>query len=377
MSERPETHPNPALTVGPDNLQGWNRPAQRRHGFHNLHTLFRKALMLRARNVLTLHDVPDQAVAACVARARLTRHPAFSALVVAQGNQVLHARAAPDFALDRPHSIQSVTKMHIHLVAGRLIADGLLDPGLPAGDYLPWLGSGYAGASVGDLLDMAVRNDFNEDYADPDADCYREELSLGWRLNADGSPEPSLRDFLAGISGDCARHDGAAAHYKSANTDVLTMICASLCDLTAMLADIVDAAGYEGAFHVSLSPEGMPALSGGGCLSALDLARLGLLMARAGLGGDGSAVGDAGFLRESLDRPALSLAPRRPWQRYSRHLMVGAGMFGHSGYGGQYLMVNPANGRVAAYLSVLENRSGYDTQYMRDVARALEGMLAA
>src|SRR5690606_32013226 len=130
-----------------------------------------------------------------------SRHPGFSALVVAEGNRVLLARAAPDFGLDRPHSIQSVTKMHMHLIAGALIENGSLDPDATAGSYLPDLGSGYHGARIRDLLDMNVCNDFSEDYADPAADCYREEEALGWRLPADGRPELRLRDFVRSVTG--------------------------------------------------------------------------------------------------------------------------------------------------------------------------------
>lgn len=372
MTGRPETHPNPDLAVGPDNRQGWNRPGRRRQGFHNAHLLFRRALMLRARNVLTLRPAPEAALAEAAAASGLARDPAFSALVVAEGASVLHAEAAADFALDRPHSIQSVTKLFMHLIAARLIGAGRLDPAATAGQYLPWLGSGYAGARVRDLLDMTVVNDFTEDYADPQADCYREEEALGWRLGRDGRPEPSLRAFVAGLTGAGQPHDGGAVHYKSANTDVLTLIAAGLCDLPQELARIVDAAGLAGALHVSLTPEGLPALSGGGCLGALDLARFGLLLARAGRGVNGEAVGDAAFLAECLARPAASLGGLRPWQRYSGHLMVGAGRFGHAGYGGQYLMVNPANGRVGVFLGVVGNASGHDAAHMARVVALLQ-----
>ena len=37
-------------------------------------------------------------------------------------------------------------------------------------------------ATVQDVLDMNVMNDFSEDYDDPDAECYTEEIALGWRL---------------------------------------------------------------------------------------------------------------------------------------------------------------------------------------------------
>ena len=68
--------------------------------------------------------------------------------------------AAADFSTIHPHSIQSVTKLHIHLIIGHLVQQGLLSLHAKISDYLPFIGSGYAQARVQSLLDMAVINDF-------------------------------------------------------------------------------------------------------------------------------------------------------------------------------------------------------------------------
>jgi hypothetical protein len=49
---------------------------------------------------------------------------------------------------------------------------------------------------------------------------------------------------------------------------------------------------------------------------------------------------------------------------------------GHAGYGGQYLMIDPDSGRVALYLGVLENESGYDEAVMARIVRSLEALVA-
>jgi len=324
-----------------------------------------------------LTPLASPAVDAAVAASGLTRYPAFSALVIAEGNHTLHQSCAADFSLTRPHSIQSITKMHIHLIVGELVDAGRLDPASTVASHLPWIGSAYAGATVGDVLDMNVENDFSEDYGDPDADCYREEQALGWRLPPGDGPEPTLRDFVAGLTGGDLTNRSHFARYKSANTDVLTLIAATLSpgSLARRIEAIADAAGYEAAFHISLSADGLPGFSGGGCLSARDLARFGLLFVRQGAG-FGQSVGSAGFLRDALTRPAPTLSPSRPWQRYSNHLMTDGRRIGHAGYGGQYLMADLQTGRVAAFLSVLENDSGYDEGYMVGVVRGLEAILA-
>lgn len=376
MTELPSV-PNPTLTVGADNKQGWNQPQNRRHGFHNGHSLWRRVLMLRARRVLTLAEMPDPRMADAAAESGLTSHPAFSAMVVAEGDRILLSSHAPDFGPDRPHSIQSVTKVHAHLIMGELIAAGRIDPAAKVATYLPWIGSGYAAATVADVMDMNVANDFTEDYADPHSGCYAEEEALGWRLPPDGRAEITMREFAAGITGTDLTNRTGFTLYKSANTDVLTLIAAAVGEHPLRrLEAITDAAGYEGGFHITLSPDGLPALSGGGCLSARDLARFGLLLARGGRAVSGADIGNAGFTEASRHRGLHPISPERPWIRYSNQVMTDGNWIGHAGYGGQFLMVDMARGRVAAFLSVLENDSGYDEAYMAFVIRALATILA-
>lgn len=366
--------PNPDLTVGPGNKQRWNQPEHRRHGFHNAHHLFRRAHMVRSRHVLALEPAAKQIGHPAIDA--LCGHPAFSAISCVRGNRIVLERSAPDFAPDRPHSIQSITKMHIHLIMGRLIAEGHVDPARTVGHYLPWIGSGYADAGIQDVLDMNVANDFSEDYADPHADCYTEEVALGWRLPPEGEAETSLRAFARAITGDDLVNRTGHATYKSANTDVLTLIADAVSPrpLLAEIEAIADAAGYAGAFHISLSPEGLPAFSGGGCLSARDLARFGQIFARQGCDLRGGALGNAAFLQSSLSRSAPPMPPPRDWLRYSNHLMTDGRLLGHAGYGGQFLMVDTATGLSCAFLSVLENEAGYDQDYASEMVGALRDL---
>jgi CubicO group peptidase (beta-lactamase class C family) len=363
------TYPNPDLHVGPDNKQRWNRAQHRRHGFHNAHTLFRRAYMVRSRSVLALSPSPLPAPDLDA----LCANPAFSALVCLRGDQVIYERHAPDFATNRPHSIQSISKMHIHLIVGRLVARGLLDLTLPVSHYLPQIGSGYASAPLQNLLDMNLTNDFSEDYSDPLSDCYTEEAALGWRLPAEGKNEPTLHEFAQGLTGDNLTNTTGHAAYKSANTDVLTLLCDAISPVPLIeeIAAITDAVGYESALHISLSPEGLPAFSGGGCLSARDLARFGLLFARGGTDIHGTPFANTDFLTHSTSRAAPPLTPPKEWLHYSNHLMTDGRFMGHAGYGGQFLMVDTKLGLSCAYLSVLENEAGYDDAYMANMINTL------
>jgi len=365
--------PNPDLTVGEDNKQRWNQPAHRRHGFHNAHHLFRRTLMVRARNVMLLDTAPLSDFGGIPSLRNLMTHPAFSAICCIQDGRIVMEVAAEDFSLTAPHSIQSITKLHIHLIIGQLIDQGLLALDAKVAEYLPDIGTGYSDASVQALLDMAITNDFSEDYSDPNSDCYTEEIALGWRLTKGKVAETSLVAFTNAITGFKPDKDRLQAEYKSANTDVLTRIAAAVSPkpLAQHIEDIADAAGYEGGFHISLSPDGFPAFSGGGCLSARDLARFGQLFARQGCDIHGTPFANVSFLSGSLTRAAPSLAAPKEWLRYSNHMMTDGRFLGHAGYGGQFLMVDMQSGTSCAFLSVLQNDAGYDDAYMAQVAEVM------
>jgi hypothetical protein len=92
--------------------------------------------------------------------------------------------------------------------------------------------------------------------------------------------------------------------------------------LAQLVEQVADAAGYEGAFNISRSPDGFPAFSGGGCLSARDPARFGWLFARAESDILGTPFANAAFIAHSLSRDAPKLTPPKDWLRYSNHLMT-------------------------------------------------------
>lgn len=363
-----ERLPNPDLVVCAGNKQRWNQPAHRRHGFHNAHRLFRQSLAMRSAAVWTLEHRPDARLAAHPRIADLTGLSTFSALAIARGSDLLFEAHAADFCPSQPHSIQSITKMHINLVMGRLVAGGLVDLDKPVHQYLPSIGSGYALATGQMLLDMCVSNAFCEDYGDPDCDAYLYEVSLGWRLPVAGQPDLPLRNYLTTISGDA--RPSHEVDYKSANTDVLAWIADEVSGggLVEMLRAITDEAGYEATFHISTDREGFPALSGGGCLTARDLARFGLLFVRESR----SSQGAGKFIQHSLARPPRRFAKPREWLHYSNHLYTNGRWIGHGGYGGQFLLVDIKTGISCAFLSVLENESGYDQTYMNRIIESLQ-----
>jgi CubicO group peptidase (beta-lactamase class C family) len=368
------TDPSPDLLVGEGDRPGWNQPDRRRRGFHNMHTVFRYSLGIRAPEVLRLRKVVDRRIGDLASVRRLTGTAYFSGMVAVRGGAVLFERYAPDFGPHQPHSIQSITKTTMNLVVGRLVERGKVDLGREVRHYLPDIGSGYATATVQDVLDMNVVNHYSEDYSDPVASVFLQEVAMGWRLPASGARETSNREFVRGIKSSDVTNRTGLVQYKSANTDVVGEIAerASGKPLRDLLMEIVEAAGLEGTFHIGTDRAGTPIINGGACLTARDLARYALLFVRGGRGVGGQQVGSQAFIETTRTRKGVPYAAPRDWQRYSNHTVTDGQCLGHGGYGGQYMLANPDTGVVVVFFSVLENADAHDAAYSAEVIRMAE-----
>jgi CubicO group peptidase (beta-lactamase class C family) len=367
----PTSLPNPDLEVGRDNRSAWSRTDTRRWGFHNLHVISRYSLGIRAPAVLELHKCFDMRVPDLPLVRKLTGSPFFSGMAVVRGSDVIYENYAPDFGPERVHSIQSITKTTLHFIMAGLVKNGLLDMTKRVDHYLPEIGSGYAAATVQQVADMDVANDYSEDYADLCASVFEQEVAMGWRLPRPGRGEDTLRSFVLTVESPDTTNRSGAADYKSANTDVLAWIAERVSgrSVRAMLIDIVEAAGIEGTFHISTDRDGVPVVSGGGSVTARDLARYGLLLARHGAGVDGKAIGSADFTRQSIAHPGPPMPEPRNWMSYSNQLMTNGRWLGHGGFGGQFLLADPPTDMAMAFFSVMENREAIDTAYYTDVVQ--------
>src|SRR6185437_1227797 len=150
------THANPDLEILAGNKSRCTHADHRRRGFHNLYRLARYSIGLRAARVMPLEKRVDLRIARDEGVSRLLALPWFSAVLVVRGQDILFEHYASDFSKDHPHSIQSITKTTLNLIIGQLLDQGLLDLSRPVADYIPTIGSGYAHASLQQVLNMDV-----------------------------------------------------------------------------------------------------------------------------------------------------------------------------------------------------------------------------
>jgi CubicO group peptidase (beta-lactamase class C family) len=209
------------------------------------------------------------------------------AFVVVHDGQVVAERYYPGMSARTRHLIMSVSKSVLSCVAAVLAGRGLLDPQAPVTTYVPEVAhSGYAGATIRDLLDMRTGVAFRETYTALDAEVRVMERSMGWRPAQPGDPAGAY-PYLATL-GRGGPHGGEFS-YRSADSDMLGWACERVSG--TRIADLISELIWQpiGAEHdaeITCDPLGTAVPDGGISATARDLARFGQMLV-----GDGVAQG--------------------------------------------------------------------------------------
>lgn len=361
--------------VGSTGRGRWDVPGHRRAGLRQLHRLNRYGLSLRAPRVRPLTENIAPGIREEAQIAEHLNHPSFVGLIALQGDNVRFEAYAHDFDARQVHSIQSISKMVVNLLAARCVGSDRLDLQRNIIHYLPCIGSGYAKASVQRLLDMNVVNNYVEDYTNPSSDVGRLECAHGWRIDPD-SCEQTMREYLVSIGGRAQSDAHGDIQYKTANTDIAAWICEGVMQypLRSSLLELVELAGMEHTVYVSTDRDGVPFLGGGLHMTLRDLVRLGRLFCY----DDPNGADRLCLVRQALSDPDLGTHYRDGTQ-YRNFVETDGSFVGHLGYGGQYLYVEPANSIVIAAYNATEGEDGLDYEFIvrlrdacRRIARAID-----
>ncbi len=179
------------------------------------------------------------------------------------------------------HIAMSVSKSFMGLLAACLVSEGLLDEARRVDHYVPELvGSGFADATVRQVMDMTTAIDYSENYADPQAEIWTHMRAGGVMPRPAGYNGPdNFYDYLKTVR-KLGEH-GERFTYRTANTDVLGWIVRRLTgqNTEQMLSERVwQPMGAELDAYYTVDPNGT-AFAGGGLNTGLhDLARFGELV---------------------------------------------------------------------------------------------------
>ena len=378
-SDKLKSEANPSLVVLRDNKPKWYLPESRREGYRNLHKINRYGLLYRSDLVLKLNKKYNKKIEDIPSVKKIIKHKYFCSLLVGKNQDILYEKYADDFTENTPQTIMSITKMFVNLFVGELIEKKIINLNKKISHYLPDIGSGYAAATIQDVLDMNIINSYSEDYTDPYTSSFLHEPVCGWRLPANLDDNMGQEEFLNTIKAKKKKdltNSTEFSHYKSANTDVIGVLIEKVSGkkLNEWILDAVEAAGLEDALYMGTDRFGMPWISGGACLISRDFLRYGLLFSRKGLGVGNRKVGSEKFFDSTLKNKGTKYMElsQNKYLHYSNSSMKCGDWIGHSGLGGQFLAINLKNGIVASYFSVIETDSGTDENYKRDMINTLD-----
>jgi CubicO group peptidase (beta-lactamase class C family) len=265
------------------------------------------------------------------------------------------------FGALQPHGLHacfSITKSYAATMAAAMVHEGLLDESKLIPYYLEEMrGTGYADATLRELLDMQIGVAYSEAYADPLAEVWHYGRAGGLRPRpADYAGPDNYYDYLLTLR-KLGEH-GVAFDYKTVNTEVLCWIMARVSGvpLARMLSErIWSRIGCEEDAYLSVDSIGT-AMGGGGLNANLrDMARFGELMRCEG-GWSGQQIIAAAAIadiRRGSDPVKFDKAgyPQLPGYSYRNMWWVGpqqTGIFEGRGIYGQRLYVAPRSEIVIA-----------------------------
>ncbi|MGB3258945.1 MAG: serine hydrolase [Ornithinimicrobium sp.] len=210
--------------------------------------------------------------------------------LVMHHGQVIEERY-PRMSDDTNHLVMSMSKSLVSAVVATLVSEGVLDVEATLETYVPEVASsGYAGATVRDLLDMRSGITFSETYLDPESEVRVMERSMGWAPRGEDDPV-GMYPFILTCSAD--RPHGGGFEYRSVETDMLGWVCerATGMRMADLIAERVwKPIGAERDAEVSVDPLGSAIHDGGVSATLRDLARFGRMLASHGYVGDRSVV---------------------------------------------------------------------------------------
>ncbi|MBO5137098.1 MAG: serine hydrolase [Spirochaetaceae bacterium] len=184
------------------------------------------------------------------------------------------------------HAAMSVSKSFAGIIASMLITEGSLDSNESVVTYLPELKhSGFADATVQQVLDMTTAIRYSEDYNDPKAEIWSFSMAGNPFRPTDYNGPKNYYEYLTTVKKIPKQNHGDIFGYKTINTEVLGWIISRVTgqSITELLSEKIwkpMGAKYDG--YYQLDSAGIAFAGGGFNLNLRDMAIFGELMLNEG-----------------------------------------------------------------------------------------------
>lgn len=329
----------------------------RGEGLANLQHIMPNLLAVNAQDIFPLNfQETDYSLYEIPSVARLIAHPGVSAIVVITNDgNVLLEHYKNNHSRSSTFSDQSSTKTIGYLLLNQVLKQQKISLDDPVEKFLPNIGRGFKGRTIGDIASMAVNHNVAELAAyqnDPNAlEMFnRDEKVIGLQRN---DKRETISQFIQDI--DIApnkksnKWDGKFANYATINTTVLGVALANAANLRLedMVRRLLHRIGGQHTIYMGTDFNGIPIIGASMLSSTVDFARYGRLL----IEDRKQALEDIKHAKKQ-GKPVPSIYTNIESYYYKSMISNKYGL-GHSGWGGQLLWADPVTGIIVAINSQL------------------------
>lgn len=285
------------------------------------------------------------------------------AIIVLHKGEVIYERYLNGMQPSSLHAWASGSKSMTGTLAALLAHEGLFDPGKEITYYLPKMkNSGFADATIRQIMDMTTGVDFPDDQADPFSENFSYAVVMGWTERPGDYQGPDTIYDLLPLMKKTSEH-GVRFRYLTPNTDILAWLMAELTQQSLaelMQTRIWSKLGADRDAFWIVNPSSVET-SGSGLVTTLrDMARFGQMLLQKGSfnGQKILPVAVVEDIERGADREAFSrgpaASPGNAGYSYHHQWWVTHNPYGAylaMGYGGQILYIAPKADMVVAKFS--------------------------
>jgi len=337
------------------NIDTW-QASRRAEGLAQFFRILPNLMAVNAQDVFAVnHQARDYSLHEIPSVARIISHPAVAAIVVMRtdGDVVFeHYNSGHDRR--SVFSDQSATKTIGHVLLNRALASGALTLQDSVESFVPDVGEGFRGRTIGDVAAMAVNHNVAELAAytgDENALAMfnRDERMIGCQRN---DQRETLRQFVAAIepaAGGSTEWTGEIANYATINTSVLGLALerATETPLAAQVRNLLHEIGGENTVYMGTDFDGVPIIGASLMTATVDFARYGRLLI------EDVAQVERDRQASLIDGQPVPAELTHVESRYYKSAIHNEFGIGHSGWGGQLLWADPASSTIVAVNSLI------------------------
>lgn len=207
-------------------------------------------------------------------------------IIILHKGKIVYEKYPAGLKQNGVHSAMSVSKSFTGILAAILIDEGAINPNKLVKDYIPELkGSGFADATVRQVLDMTTAVEYSEDYNNKNAEVWKFSASGNVFRPYDYNGPKNYYEYLKTVKKISGQEHGEIFGYKTVNTELMGWIISRVTqkDITQLISEkiwIPMHANYDGFYQ--LGTAGIAFAGGGFSLNLRDMALFGELLRNGG-----------------------------------------------------------------------------------------------